>query len=133
MSLSAGLVSPIWDIHGKLLGPTPGPRICTVASDFEAHWRFTRSNNPWMRSVDKALAQLLTGQADANIRFGELRRLLVRLGFAERIRGDHFIYSREGIEEIINLQPRGGKAKPYQVRQVRSLIARYAPTLRDEE
>jgi hypothetical protein len=86
-----------------------------------------------MRSVDKALAQLLTGRADANIRFSELRRLLVRLGFAERIRGDHFIYSREGIEEIINLQPRGGQAKPYQVRQVRSLIAKYALTLRDEE
>jgi hypothetical protein len=86
-----------------------------------------------MRSVDKALAQLLTGRADANIRFSELRRLLVRLGFSERIRGDHFIYSREGIEEIINLQPRGGQAKPYQVRQVRSLIAKYALTLRDEE
>jgi hypothetical protein len=34
---------------------------------------------------------------------------------------------------IINLQPRGGQAKPYQVRQVRSLIAKYALTLRDEE
>jgi hypothetical protein len=86
-----------------------------------------------MRSLDKTLAQVLTGQADANIRFSELRRLLGRLGFSERIRGDHFIYTREGIEEIINLQPKGGKAKPYQVKQVRSLIGKYVLTLEDEE
>jgi len=30
-----------------------------------------------------------------------------------------------GIHEIINLQPNKGKAKPYQVRQVRTLIRRY--------
>jgi hypothetical protein len=85
-----------------------------------------------MRSVQKTLAQLLTGQADANIRFGELRHLLVHLGFSERIRGGHFIYTHVGIEEIINLQPKGGKAKPYQVKQVRNLIGKYALTLHHE-
>lgn len=86
-----------------------------------------------MSSFQKTLTQVLSRQADANIRFAELRRLLVRLGFTERIRGDHFIYSREGIDEIINLQPRGAKAKPYQVRQVRTLINKYALTVEDEE
>ena len=57
--------------------------------------------------------------------FDELRHLLARLGFDERIRGDHHIYTKDGIEEILNLQPRGTKAKPYQVKQVRAVIVRY--------
>jgi hypothetical protein len=34
-----------------------------------------------------------------------------------------------GVEEILNLQPRRGKGKPYQVNQVRSVILRYRLTL----
>jgi hypothetical protein len=83
---------------------------------------------------DKAtLERILAAEADANIRFADVQRLLVRLGFAQRVRGDHFIYTREGVEEIINIQPRGAKAKPYQVRQVRGLIVKYALVLEDEE
>ena len=42
------------------------------------------------------------------------------------MKGDHHIYHREGIEEIINLQPlRGGKAKAYRVKQVRGIIFKY--------
>ena len=52
-------------------------------------------------------------------------QLLRSLGFRERIRGDHHIFVKEGIEEILNLQPKGGKAKPYQVKQVRKIILRY--------
>ena len=47
------------------------------------------------------------------------------LGFEERIRGSHHLFVKEGIGEIINLQSRGGHAKPYQVRQVRQLILKY--------
>jgi hypothetical protein len=39
--------------------------------------------------------------------------------------GDHHIFTRDSIEEIFNLQPKGGKAKPYQVKQVRNLIIKY--------
>jgi hypothetical protein len=46
-------------------------------------------------------------------------------GFEERIRGSHHIFSRAGIEEIMNLQPQNRKAKPYQVKQVRNLILKY--------
>jgi len=35
------------------------------------------------------------------------------------------IFYKVGIEEIINIQPNGAKAKPYQVKQVRKLIIRY--------
>ena len=74
----------------------------------------------------RLLARVLNGTADHTIRFQELRTLLLALGFEERIRGSHHIYTRDGIAEIINLQPRdGGLAKPYQVRQVRHLIVQY--------
>jgi len=43
-----------------------------------------------------------------------------------RISGSHRIFSREGVAEILNLQPRrDGTAKPYQVKQVRNVIVRY--------
>ena len=86
-----------------------------------------------MLSVKATLERILAAEADANIRFADVQRLLVRLGFAQRVRGDHFIYTREGVEEIINNQPRGAKAKPYQVRHARGLIVKYALVLEDEE
>lgn len=63
---------------------------------------------------------------DQNIRFAELVGYLKRLGFSERVRGDHHILYREGVEEILNLQPRpDGTAKPYQVKQVRGILLKY--------
>ena len=74
----------------------------------------------------RLLTRILSGTADRNIRFTELCSLLQRLGFRERIRGSHHIFTRAGVAEILNLQPRdGGLAKPYQVRQVREVIVRY--------
>jgi len=54
-----------------------------------------------------------------------LCQLLARLGFEERLRGSHHIFARDGMEEILNLQPKGGKAKPYQVKQVRNILVKY--------
>jgi hypothetical protein len=71
------------------------------------------------------LLQILHGASDANIRFSDLTQLVGDLGFEERVRGSHHILTEEGIEEILNLQPRGSMAKPYQVRQVRNVIVRY--------
>jgi hypothetical protein len=78
-----------------------------------------------MSKVSKTLDRVVRGNADANIRFSDLRALLTWLGFAERIRGGHYIFSKDGIAEILNLQPRGGKAKAYQVKQVRGIITAY--------
>jgi hypothetical protein len=47
------------------------------------------------------------------------------MGFNERTRGSHHIFSRDDIEEMLNLQPLGSMAKPYQVRQARAVIVRY--------
>jgi hypothetical protein len=73
----------------------------------------------------KVLEQILRGTSDANISFDAMRQLLRALGFEERIRGDHHIFTKDGVEEILNLQSKGGKAKPYQVKQVRNVVLKY--------
>lgn len=71
------------------------------------------------------MQRILSGRADANIRFSDLCALLRRLGFDERIRGSHHVFIRDGLDEILNLQPKGSDAKVYQVRQVRLLILKH--------
>ena len=78
-----------------------------------------------MTKPEKLLQRILQGTSDANIPFAGLCRLLETLGFVERVKGDHHIFTREGVEEILNLQPRGNHAKAYQVKQVRDVILRY--------
>ena len=74
---------------------------------------------------DKLLQQILRGQSDANITFDDLCQLLLRFGFEERVRGSHHLFRKAGVEEKINLQRDGSKAKSYQVRQVRAIILHY--------
>jgi len=81
---------------------------------------------------DKILQKIVHGRSDANILFSELRQLLLRLEFQERIRGDHHIFTKEGIAEILNIQPLGAMAKAYQVKQVRQIIVRYRLGLDDD-
>ncbi len=78
-----------------------------------------------MGKYEKLLEQILLGNSDANIDFDELCQLLIRLGFQTRVRGSHHIFRKQGVEERINLQRDGSKAKAYQARQVRTVILRY--------
>ena len=78
-----------------------------------------------MGKYEKLLQRILIGTSDNNIKFSELCQLLKKLGFDERIRGDHYIFNKDNVEEIINIQPKGSKAKGYQVKQVRNLIVKY--------
>ena len=78
-----------------------------------------------MSQYEKLLLAVLSGTKDRSLLFSDLQAVLERLGFQCRIRGDHFIYTRDDVEEIINIQPVGNKAKPYQVKQVRSIILKY--------
>jgi len=72
------------------------------------------------------LDKVISGLSDKNVRFDELRKLLLSLGFNERIKGDHHIFFKPELREIINIQPlKDGKAKAYQVKQVRNLILAY--------
>jgi len=85
-----------------------------------------------MGRFEKILTNILTGSSDANIRFEELCTVLERLGFQKRIKGDHNIFTKDGVVEILNLQPKGNKAKAYQVKQVRIVIVRYRLGGKDE-
>lgn len=78
-----------------------------------------------MPTIDKILIDVMSGTKDNNIRFADLQKLLETLGFKCRIRGDHFIYIKDEIIEIINIQPDKNKSKPYQVKQIRNIILKY--------
>lgn len=78
-----------------------------------------------MPQYDKVRDRILRGASDANISFADICQLLRRLGFDERIRGSHHIFTKYGVDEILNLQPKGANAKPYQVKQVRNLLLKY--------
>jgi predicted RNA binding protein YcfA (HicA-like mRNA interferase family) len=78
-----------------------------------------------MERHEKLLLQILRGTSDANVRFDDLRALLKHLGFEERSKGSHHIFRKAGVEERLNLQREGNKAKRYQVRQVRAVIVKY--------
>lgn len=84
------------------------------------------------RKHREVLERILSGRSDVNIRFSDLTSLLHHLEFSERIRGDHHIFWKDGVAEIINLQPKDSKAKPYQVRQVRGILLRYKLGVSDE-
>jgi predicted RNA binding protein YcfA (HicA-like mRNA interferase family) len=77
-----------------------------------------------MSKKEKLLSQLLSGNADANFSLDDLVNILIRLGFEERkTGGSHRIFSMKGVQGIINLQKtKDGKAKTYQVKQVREYL-----------
>ena len=56
-----------------------------------------------MGKYSKLREKILAGSADSNIEFAELCKLLGRLGFDERVRGGHHIFTRNDVAEIINL------------------------------
>lgn len=71
---------------------------------------------------DQVLRRVLSGTADAAIRFEDLCHLLESLGFEKRVKGSHHIFRKIGVAAKVNLQRAGAQAKPYQVKQVRSVI-----------
>jgi virulence-associated protein VapD len=83
-----------------------------------------------MSKARKTLTDILSGRSDANIPFSDICHLLERAGFTRRQGGgSHVIFSKPGVEEILNLQPLGNKAKAYQVKQVRNMILKYQPDI----
>ena len=85
-----------------------------------------------MGKYEKLVQKVLSGRQDTSIQFSEAVMLLQTLGFSLRIKGSHHIFDMEGVEELINIQPDGSKAKAYQVKQIRDLILKYRLEARDE-
>ena len=81
-----------------------------------------------MGSLDKLILKILSGTSDANIGFDGLCNILTNFGFDLRIKGSHHVFRKDGVEEKINLQKDGTKAKPYQVHQVRNILVKYKLT-----
>ena len=81
-----------------------------------------------MARSERIRKNVLGGGSDANIRFDDLRSLLFSVGFEERRRGSHHLFSKPGVAERVNLQRDGSHAKPYQVRQVRRVLLKYELT-----
>ncbi len=75
-----------------------------------------------MSREEKLLERLRDFNRDQSWEFNELCNLLQRLGFEMRITGSHHFFRRAELRDIINLQPQAGRAKPYQVRQVRKTL-----------
>lgn len=79
-----------------------------------------------MGKHQKLLWRILRGRSDADIGFDDLRNILLRAGFVERVSSSHHNFRKPGVDEKLNLQRgKDGKAKPYQVRQVRNVLLEY--------
>ena len=84
-----------------------------------------------MGKYAKVYEHIMTRRSDSNVPFGDVCVLLSRIGFESRIRGDHHIFTMEGVEEIINIQPKNGMSKPYQIKQIRDLLLKYKLRMED--
>lgn len=78
-----------------------------------------------MSNHEKLIHKILSGRQDNSINFLEIVNVLKSFNFSLRINGSHHIFCRSDIEEIINIQPKGAGAKPYQVKQIRDIIVKY--------
>lgn len=79
-----------------------------------------------MSKFEKLLFKLLSGNADKSFEFSALIKILDSYDFKMRTKGSHHIFNKEGVAEIINLQEgESGKAKPYQVKQVREVLIKH--------
>jgi predicted RNA binding protein YcfA (HicA-like mRNA interferase family) len=80
-----------------------------------------------MSKFEKLIFSLLSGNSDNNFSINDLHNILLNLDFFVREgKGSHTIYKKDGVPELINLQStKDGKAKPYQVKQVRNIIVKF--------
>ncbi len=80
----------------------------------------------------KLLQKILAGSR--NTSFSDFVLLIRAFGFTlARTSGSHHIYTHPEVDELINVQSVGGKAKPYQIRQLLDLVEKYNLELRDKK
>lgn len=74
----------------------------------------------------KTYNDVISGKADNNIRFSDLSKLIIDLGFEFKgQKGSHKSYYHNGINERMTIQSANSKAKGYQVRQLRHIIIKH--------
>ncbi len=81
----------------------------------------------------KLLERLTRGHVK-NVPFQDFVDLVVGFGFSEvRVRGSHHAFGRSEVQQLVNLQPQRGEAKPYQIRQFLRLVESYNLRLEEED
>jgi predicted RNA binding protein YcfA (HicA-like mRNA interferase family) len=79
----------------------------------------------------RLLGKLVQG-SQANVTFEDFIHLVQAFGFRKiRVSGSHHFFERPGVQELLNLQPHRGEAKPYQIRQFLSIVEKYDLKLED--
>lgn len=69
---------------------------------------------------------VMSGKCDYNIRYADLQNLILSLGFEfQRQNGSHTMFYNSAINERVNIQKDGAKAKGYQVKQIRNIIIKH--------
>ncbi len=79
----------------------------------------------------KLLRRLLDGRL-RNVKFDDLVNLAEGFGFRSvRGKGSHRMLMHPDLDAMLNLQPDGREAKPYQIRQMLDLVEQYDLELED--
>ena len=76
-----------------------------------------------MSKTNKVYEKLMAGQSDNNFAFEDLLYLLVKLGFKPHQSGSHIVCKKG--TAFANIQPRCGKAKSYQLEEVRKELKKH--------
>jgi predicted RNA binding protein YcfA (HicA-like mRNA interferase family) len=80
----------------------------------------------------KLLKKALAGSK--NIRFGDMVTLVEAFGFRlVRTSGSHHIFAHPDFPELVNIQNRKGKTKPYQIRQFLELVEQHSLKLGEDQ
>jgi hypothetical protein len=81
----------------------------------------------------KRLERLVDGHL-RNVDFQDFVRLVEAFRLRlDRTKGSHRSYLHARLPEVLNLQPHRGEAKPYQIRQLLSLVESYNLHLEENE
>lgn len=84
-----------------------------------------------MTRIAKLYAAILA-DPNASLSYREFERLLRAFGFEHRrTNGSHRIFAHPTVPDILSIQPRGGEAKSYQIRQFPGIVTDYGLELRD--
>jgi len=72
---------------------------------------------------EKVYESVISGKADNNIKYTDFQNLIIDLGFGfMRQKGSHTMYYNPKVNEFMNIQQDGSKAKDYQIKQLRDII-----------
>ncbi|MGH8019396.1 MAG: type II toxin-antitoxin system HicA family toxin [Opitutaceae bacterium] len=76
-----------------------------------------------MNKAEKLKARLLARQGYHNFSFADARAMLKGLGFRlDRQEGSHQVWQHPAVAAPVNIQDFKGKAKPYQLDQIRKIV-----------